>query len=111
MHFTTATVLAAASFVLASPFEAASQPITLPLRQIHNIKSAKDLVTRGEARLGFINNQQSTSADAGVGSAPAVNELVSYVARVDVGGQSYDIIVDTGCAFFCGGRYPNLLLT
>ena len=92
--------LALVAAVSASPIiERQAKSAVLPLRHVNNAKSAKGLVASGKARINKINGVESQSVgphpDASSGSV--TNEDVTYVAPVSIGGNTWDLIVDTGC--------------
>jgi hypothetical protein len=89
----------AAAAVSASPIQHQAQTAVLPLKHFSNVSSIKNIVDKGQARIKGINGGQG----AGVSNAPEVssgsvtNEDVSYVAAVTIGGNTWQLIVDTGC--------------
>lgn len=96
MLFSAVLTLAAAAAVSASPVDIKAKKTVLPLKQVANVSSIKNIVQKGEARIHKINGQVSSShVDASSGSV--TNEDVSYVAPVVIGGKTWDLIVDTGC--------------
>lgn len=102
MKYSFAT-LALVAAVYASPIvERQAKTAVLPLTTVNNAKSAKSLVTSGQARINKINGVQSHSVgpqpDASSGSI--TNEDVTYVAPVSIGGKTWELIVDTGCTGF-----------
>lgn len=95
MLFSSLAVVAAASAALASPVKPSGKTVTLPVKRVSNVKSAKNLVQKERARLDKINGVKTVNVDAV--SGPVTNELITYVAEVTIGGSTYDLIVDTGC--------------
>lgn len=93
MLFAPIVVLAAAVAVSASPVEKRAASAILPLKHITNVKSAKNIVGKGQARLSNVNGVEAAS----VSSGSVTNEDVTYVAPVVVGGKTWELIVDTGC--------------
>jgi hypothetical protein len=98
MHFNThlAVVAAAAVAVSASPIQPRAEPSTLPIKQVYNLTSVKNLVTKGRAKIQKINGDQS-EGNRLVSSGSVTNEDVTYVAPVSIGGRTWDLIFDTGC--------------
>jgi hypothetical protein len=99
MHFNThlAVVAAAAAVVSASPIQPRDQPpTTLPVKQVYNLTSVKNLVTKGRSKIQKINGDKS-EGNRLVSSGSVTNEDVTYVAPVSIGGRTWDLIVDTGC--------------
>lgn len=95
--------LALVAAVYASPIaERQAKTAVLPLTTVNNAKSAMGLVSSGKARINKINGVQSSSvalqSDASSGSV--TNEDVTYVAPVSIGGNTWSLIVDTGCSCF-----------
>lgn len=96
MLFTSLAVVATATAALASPVKPSGKTVTLPVKRVSNVKSAKSLVQKGHARLAKVNNVKTVgNIDASSGSI--TNEDVSYVANVQIGDGTYSLIVDTGC--------------
>ncbi len=96
MLFTYLTIAATATSVLASPVKTGAKTAILPLKHVSNVKSVKNIVDRGQARLRNINGAH-TVGNVDASSGPATNEDVSYIAAVSIGGSSWNLIVDTGC--------------
>jgi hypothetical protein len=88
---TAGSVSVSASPVSIEPRE--GKTVAVPLKHVSNARSIKSLTSQGQARLNHYNNK----GRGVVSSAPITNELVSYVAPVDIGGTTYSLIVDTGC--------------
>lgn len=100
MLFNTLLGLAAtAALVSASPVERAPKTTVLSLKQVSNVKSVKNIVGKGQARIDKINGVQSDAATPDVSSGSVTNEDVTYVAPVSIGGKTWQLIVDTGCMF------------
>lgn len=96
MLFSSLAVVAAATAALASPVKPSAKSVALPVKRVSNVKSAKNIVKNGHARINKINGVKTVgNIDASSGSV--TNEDVSYVASVNIGGSSYSLIVDTGC--------------
>lgn len=90
-----ALVIAAVS---ASPVQLETRSAKLSLGQVNTVKSVKNLVAKGQARIAAFNGlSASVGPTADVASGPVTNEDVSYVAPVIIGGTTYSLIVDTGC--------------
>ena len=89
--------LLAAAAVSASPIELQPRTAVLSLKHVSNVSSVKNIVNKGQARINKINGI-STSAATEVSSGSVTNEDVSYVAPVSIGGSTWQLIVDTGCA-------------
>ena len=87
-----ALVVAAA----ASPIVTIDEPVVkLPLSKHFN---GTNLVANDRARVQHLisRGKSSNSALASVGSAPVTNQAVIYTAALEVGTQTFDVIVDTG---------------
>lgn len=65
----------------------------VPLKASNNIKSVGRLVQSGKHRLKRFNKAYHGVPD----SSPVTNEEVSYLANMTIGGETYSLIVDTGC--------------
>lgn len=98
MLFSSLAVVAAATAALASPVKPSgkAKTVTLPVKRVSNVKSAKSLVQKGHARLAKVNGVKAVGNED-VSSGSITNEDVSYVAQVTIGDGSYSLIVDTGC--------------
>jgi hypothetical protein len=79
--FVTSLVLSA----FATPIERESF-VTIPIKKVSNIKSAKDLLEKDLRRYSA----------AAASSGTVTNALDSYIAPVKVGSQTFNLIVDTG---------------
>ncbi|KAK0761647.1 hypothetical protein N5P37_006600 [Trichoderma harzianum] len=102
MLFSSIAIVAAATAALASPVKPSAKTAALSVKRISNVKSLKNIVQKGQARINKINGVKDLEARA---SGPATNEDVSYVASVTIGGQSWDLIVDTGSSnTWCGAQ-------
>lgn len=99
MHFITSLAFAAvAGVVSAAPVENTAKTVALPLTQVNNVKDMKNIVGRGQARIEKVNKIQSASTGSSFASSGTVtNEDVSYLAPVSIGGDTWQLIVDTGC--------------
>jgi hypothetical protein len=93
LTLSTAFVASLALSVFATPVERASF-VTVPLKKVGSA-TAKALVENDLRRLANINSRRKLSSDE-TGSGSITNVLVSYLAPVEVGGQTYGLIVDTG---------------
>ncbi|KAK1252236.1 hypothetical protein MKX08_003423 [Trichoderma sp. CBMAI-0020] len=106
MLFSSLAVVAAATAALASPVKPSgkAKTVTLPVKRVSNVKSAKSLVQKGHARLAKVNGVKTVgNVDASAGSI--TNEDVSYVAQVTIGDGTYSLIVDTGSSnLWCGAQ-------
>lgn len=91
----------AAAVVSASPIESQAKPIHLSLKHVNTVKSVKNVVQHGQARINKVNGV------AAISSGTVTNELVSYLAPVIIGGKTWQLIVDTGCKSLS----PNAPLT
>lgn len=98
MHFKTSIALAAATVaaVSATPIKARGETTTLKVTQIQRVSSVKNLVANGRDRLQHYNNKKS-DGNRLVSSGTVTNEDVTYVAPVNIGGATWQLIVDTGC--------------
>lgn len=106
MHFITALAVAAVA-VSASPVERVAKTITMPLTKVNNIKSMRNVVSSGQSKLENVNSMRTTTTTkpqskqaAAVSSGTITNEDVTYVAPVSIGGNTWQLIVDTGCMLF-----------
>lgn len=86
-------VAAAAAAVSASPIKR-DETAALPVKQVINITSVKNLVTKGHERIQKINGDKENRLTS---SGTVTNEDVTYVAPVSIGGKTWELIVDTGC--------------
>jgi hypothetical protein len=73
------------------------------LKHVSNFKSIKNIVAKGQARINAINGVKHVGASTEVSSGSVTNEDVTYVAPVTIGGNTWDLIVDTGCTLFLRG--------
>jgi hypothetical protein len=96
MFFVALLVIAAAA-VSASPVERHANTAVLSLKHVSNVTSIKNIVDRGQARINKINGVQAVGAAPEVSSGSVTNDDVSYVAPVSIGGNTWQLIVDTGC--------------
>lgn len=98
MHFNTpiALVAAAAAGISASPIQPRGETTTLVVKQIQHVTSVKNLVANGRDRLEHYNNKKS-DGNRLASSGTVTNEDVTYVAPVNIGGATWQLIVDTGC--------------
>lgn len=96
MLFTSLAVVATATAALASPVKPSVKTVTLPVKRVSTVKSAKSLVQKGQARLAKVNGVK-TFGNVDAASGSITNEDVSYVADVTIGNGTYSLIVDTGC--------------
>lgn len=103
MHFI--ALLAAAAAVTASPVEKVQKRAVLALSHNINVSNVKNIVAKGQSRLAAVNaasvqvgaESDATDATATTSSGTVTNDDVSYVAAVTIGGNSWSLIVDTGC--------------
>lgn len=104
MHFKTSLAVAvAATMVSASPIErTTAKTAVMPLKQVVRTKTMRNVVNAGHARINKINQAHTVGASAQVSSGTVTNEDVTYVAPVTIGGNTWDLIVDTGCTLFYG---------
>lgn len=96
MLFSSLTIVAAATAALASPVKSNTKTAAVPVKRVSNVKSLKNVVEKGFARLNKVNGVKAVG-NVDASSGPVTNEDVSYVASVTIGGKSWDLIVDTGC--------------
>ncbi|KAL6818037.1 putative aspartic protease [Trichoderma sp. SZMC 28013] len=102
MLFSSIAIVAAATAALASPVKPSAKTAALPVKRVSNVKSLKNIVQKGQARINKINGVKDIEARA---NGPVTNEDVSYVASVTIGGRAYDLIVDTGSSnTWCGAQ-------
>lgn len=104
-------IVAAAAVALASPTKPNAKIGALSLKHVSNVKSFKSIVQKGQARIQKINGVKFATRNIDASSGPVTNEDVSYVASVNIGGQSWNLIVDTGCKLLLFRHRPNLCLT
>jgi hypothetical protein len=95
--FFVAFLAIAAAAVSASPVERQAQTAVLPLKHVSSVTSIKNIVDKGQTRINTINGVQAAAAVPGVRSGSVTNEDISYVAAVTIGGNTWQLIVDTGC--------------
>jgi len=95
VHTTYILMALAAIGVIAGPIEPRTKTLTVPVHSVNNVKSIKGLVQNGQARIQKINGAVHFNKD--VSSGTVINEDVSYVAPLKIGGSTYNLIVDTGC--------------
>lgn len=94
------TLLAAAVAVSASPIAVQERSQQLSLSYVSNVQDVSKLVLKGQQKLKAVNSNGTTSKfnnDASSGSV--TNEDVTYVAPVSIGGNTWSLIVDTGCMY------------
>ncbi|KAF5542388.1 hypothetical protein FNAPI_9965 [Fusarium napiforme] len=105
MLFAVTLTLAAAAAVSASPLEPrAKKTAVLPLKHVVQATSIKPIVQKGQARIRKINGESTVQLDS-VSSGSVTNEDVSYVAPVVIGGNTWNLIVDTGSSnTWCGAQ-------
>ena len=89
--------LLAAAAVSALPVELQAKTTVLSLKHVSHVTSAKNIVYKGHARINKINGVSAVGAATAVSSGSVTNEDVSYVAPVTIGGNTWQLIVDTGC--------------
>jgi hypothetical protein len=92
-------LLAVAAAVSASPVQQAKTAV-LPLKHYSNVTSVKNIVNRGQLRINKVNGVHAVGPSPDVSSGSVTNEDVSYTAPVSIGGSTWNLIVDTGCASF-----------
>ncbi|KAF4455965.1 putative aspartic proteinase precursor [Fusarium austroafricanum] len=105
MLFAVTLTLAAAAAVSASPIEPRAKTAVLPLKHVVNVSSIKGIVQKGQARIHKVNGQEKAFNKLDAGSGSVINEDVSYVAPVLIGGKTWNLIVDTGSSnTWCGAQ-------
>lgn len=88
-----ASLVAAALFASAVTASPTAAPISVPIRRPKlSATSFKDFAAKENARRSSF----AKASAAASGTAPAINEDVTYVAATTVGSQTFDLIVDTG---------------
>ncbi|PTB44832.1 uncharacterized protein TrAFT101_000300 [Trichoderma asperellum] len=103
MLFSSLAVVAAATAALASPVKPSGKTVALPVKRVSNVKSAKSLVQKGQARLNKVNGVKAVGKRDSSGSV--TNDDVSYIAAVTIGDGTYNLIVDTGSSnTWCGAQ-------
>ena len=106
--FVVALLAIAAAAVSASPVKPQAQTAVLSLKHVSSVTSIKNIVDRGQARINAINGVRATGATPEVSSGSVTNEDVSYVAAVSIGGNTWQLIVDTGCTSLLQGSQDAL---
>ncbi|KAM0258916.1 hypothetical protein ACHAQJ_003572 [Trichoderma viride] len=105
MLFSSLAIVAAATAALASPVKPNAKTAALPVKRVSNVKSLKNVVQKGHARINKINGVEAAVGNIDASSGSVTNEDVSYVASVSIGGKSFDLIVDTGSSnTWCGAQ-------
>lgn len=96
-------VAAAAAGVSASPLVARDGTLTLPVSKFANVTSMQNIVNRGQATINKVNGAHTVgNVDA---SGTVTNEDVTYVAPINIGGNTWQLIVDTGSSnTWCGAQ-------
>lgn len=95
--------LLAATTALASPIEVPAKVVKMPVKQVSNVTSIKNIVSKGQARIKKVNGEELVARS--VSSGAVTNEDVTYVAPVTIGGYTWDLIVDTGSSnTWCGAQ-------
>jgi len=98
------TIVAAAATVSASPVKRQAKTAVLPLKHVSNVTSIKNIVVKGRARINKINGVTAAHTSE-LSSGTVTNDDVSYLAPVDIGGTTYQLIVDTGSSnTWCGAQ-------
>jgi hypothetical protein len=95
--FFVALLATAVAAVSASPVSRQAQTAVLSLKHVSNVRSIKNIVDRGQARINAINGVQAADATPKVSSGSVTNEDICYVAAVSIGGNTWQLVVDTGC--------------
>nr|POF25772.1 polyporopepsin [Quercus suber] len=105
MIFATLLTAAAAGLVSGAPIESQVETTVVPLTHYSNITSMKNLVQKGQARINKINAAKANSPTPDASSGSVTNEDVSYLAPVNIGGSTWQLIVDTGSSnTWCGAQ-------
>lgn len=104
-----ATLLAAVA-VSAMPVEREAKTIAISLKHVSTVTSMKNLVSKGQTRLASINGVKAVGPSPEVSSGSITNEDETYVAPIVIGGNTWDLIVDTGCTLVLR-RPSNAVLT
>lgn len=99
--------LLAATTALASPIEVPAKIVKMPVKQVSNFTSIKNIVSKGQARIKKVNGEKLLATGvSSVSSGAVTNEDVTYVAPVTIGGSTWQLIVDTGCMILPFLRVP-----
>jgi hypothetical protein len=106
--FFVALLAVAAAAVSASPVERQAKTVVLPLKHVSTVKSIKNIVEKGRARIDTINGVRAVGATAEASSGSVTNDDVSYVAPVSIGGTTWQLIVDTGCTSLLQDTFETL---
>lgn len=97
MFFKTSVALAAAAAIVsAAPAPVQLESVKLPVKRVATFTSIKNVVEKGQAKISKINSP-GVGLTARASSGTVTNEDVTYVAPVSIGGNTWSLIVDTGC--------------
>lgn len=97
-------VAAAAAAVTASPVEPRAKTTVLSLKHVSSVTSVKNIVQKGQSRIKKINGKSTVHTNIDVSSGSVTNDDVTYVAPVVIGGNTWNLIVDTGCTWILLNR-------
>ncbi|KAJ7729191.1 putative aspartic protease [Mycena metata] len=70
-------------------------PLKASLKKISTVSNSLNIVAHDQARLNHYFKKSSVE-ELATGTAPATNEIFSYLAETKVGSQTFNLIVDTG---------------
>ncbi|KAF4343966.1 aspartic ase precursor [Fusarium beomiforme] len=108
MLFATTFILSAAATAVSAQWVNKTTN-TLQLKHVIKVSSMKNIVEKGKSRVRSVNTKGSSReriAAAAVSGA-ITNEDVTYVASIVIGGQTWDLIIDTGSSnTWCGAQEP-----
>ncbi|CZT45193.1 related to aspartic proteinase precursor [Rhynchosporium secalis] len=96
------------SLVSASPIEVETEKVAvIPLTRKTGTSSHKSSVQAGKHRLAAINGLKSFDASLVGSSATIANVDVHYTVLVNIGGENWELVLDTGSAnMWCGAAEP-----
>ncbi|CAK3788785.1 acid protease [Lecanosticta acicola] len=98
------SIAAAAAVVSALPTAREAQPMSLPLSHVNTAKSMSSIVSKGQSKISHINGGEK-AGNSYASSGTVTNEDVTYVAPVSIGGNTWQLIVDTGSSnTWCGAQ-------
>ncbi|KAF9778099.1 hypothetical protein IL306_004262 [Fusarium sp. DS 682] len=104
MLFAVTLVLSAAAAAVSAQSD--NKIATLSLKHVERVSSLKNIVEKGKARMRNVNNKNKESI-AATNSGAITNEDITYVAPIVIGGQTWDLIIDTGSSnTWCGAQEP-----
>lgn len=94
-----ALVAAAAVGGLASPHQRRAAPFNVDLKYYHSGANMADIVRHDRARIEAMNSKSKSKSGSSAHSGSVTNVVDTYLAAVKIGGKTWNLLVDTGCAF------------